>query len=294
MAVGCCQLPARATLPPLQEHTRTRPPLPTAAALSCSGLAVPWLPWQIRALERGGGQGCPSAPLFVPQLGLISPCSLWFIGFRFTFRVVSRHHHRAALGCLLRAFAFGFWPSFFPSPFLPPLSPLFVPSSSFRQHCPGPVQGADPDQACQELQDAPAAPTHPSFHPQSVLRQLQTSLQNLLYHQGTASPHLHVSLAGKATLPLPFAPVPNHSKPPFCLFPAIPSPVGRDFPCRCGTAPWPCPGKVAQPREFSGWLGCPRDPPRALNSRLPKSSTLLFSRNLMQTSPFKSRAAVRG
>lgn len=28
--------------------------------------------WQIRPLERGGGQGCPSAPVFVHQLGLIS------------------------------------------------------------------------------------------------------------------------------------------------------------------------------------------------------------------------------
>lgn len=31
-----------------------------------------WLWWQIRPLERGGGQGCPSAPVFVHQLGLIS------------------------------------------------------------------------------------------------------------------------------------------------------------------------------------------------------------------------------
>lgn len=153
--MGCCQLPARDTLPSLQEHTRTRPPLPTAATLSCSGMAIPWLPWQIRALERGGGQGCPSAPLFVPQLGLISPCSLWFIGFRFTFRVVSRHHHRAAL-----AVSRELLPLDSGHPF-----PLTFSSSSFPTVCapqlvqaalPWAAQRADPDQVCQ---DAAAAPT---------------------------------------------------------------------------------------------------------------------------------------
>lgn len=209
---GCASSPPMDTLEPLQEHTRTRPPPATAAALSCSGMAVPR---QIRALERGGGQGCPSAPGFVPQLGLISrvlPVLHWF-----PLHVLCGFQTPPQSSPGLSPESFCLW--ILAILFSPTFSSLvfhdcFCPPGSFRQRCPGPAQRADPDKPCWVLQgawDAPAAPTHPSFHPWCVLRQLQTSLQNLPCHQGSASPP-HPHLPGwQSHAPLPFPPDSNHS-----------------------------------------------------------------------------------
>lgn len=131
MCVGCCQLPSHGHPGISPGDTRTRPSLPTAAALSCSGMAIPRLPWQIRPLERGGGQGCPSAAVFVPQLGLISP--VLTVVHWFPLHVPCRFQTppQSSSGLSPESFAFGFWPSFPLHPhthlFFPPLSQQFLP-----------------------------------------------------------------------------------------------------------------------------------------------------------------------
>lgn len=196
---GAASSPHVDTPESLQEHTRTRPPPPTAAALSGSGMAVLPLPWQIRPLERAGGQGCPSAPVFVPQLGLVSRVLTavhWFPlhvprGSQAPPQSSSAlSPERLCLWILAILFSPTFSSLLFPNCFWPP--------GSFRQHFPTPAQRVDPEQLCQVLQDPGTHQQHPPSHhstPWCALRQPQICLQSLLYPQGSASP-THPCLPG--------------------------------------------------------------------------------------------------
>lgn len=132
--------------------------------LVIQGWPFSWLRWQIRPLKRGGGQGCPSAPVFVHQLGLISSVLTvvhWFpLHVPHGFQTPSQNSSVPSpeSSCLWTQAIF-FPPFSFFSP------PVFFPPGSFKQHSPGPAQRADPGWPClgthQVLQDDQDGHQHP-------------------------------------------------------------------------------------------------------------------------------------
>lgn len=133
---GCCQLPSHGH-PGLSPGTYRdkATPATAAAALSCSGMAIPRLPRQIRPLERGGGQGCPSAPVFVPQLGLVSPVLTVVHWFPLHVPCGFQTPPRSSSG--LSPERFWILAILFPSHlFFPPLSQLFLPPQAHSKSRP--------------------------------------------------------------------------------------------------------------------------------------------------------------
>lgn len=194
------------------------------------GWPFPGFPWQIRPLERGCGQGCPSALVFVPQLGLISPVLTVVHWFPLHVPRGLQTPPRSSSGLPPESLCLWILVILLPPPFLPSSFPMvFGPPGSFRQHCPGPAQRADPDQGTPGMhQQHP--PTH-HFTPACSQTAPDLSAEPPLPPGQDFSP-----TSMSPTAPLPFPPDPNRSS-LFAAYLQQSHHLCRDFPCRCGAGP---------------------------------------------------------
>ena len=187
----------------LQQHARTSDaPRPQQRRSVIQGWPFSWLWWQIRPLERGGGQGCPSAPVFVHQLGLISNVFTvvhWFpLHVPHGFQTPSQNSSAPSpeTSCLWSQAIF--FPLFFPSH----SPPFFFPLGSFQQGSPGqPCWGT-----CQVLQDDQGGHRHPPIVSSTDVfsdssKPLCRTSPACHLARAAAVPGIRIPPAGKATCP---------------------------------------------------------------------------------------------
>lgn len=247
------------------------------------------LRWQIRPLERGGGQGCPSAPVFVHQLGLISSVLTvvhWFpLHVPHSFQTPLQNSSALSLesSCLwtqaisTHTHTHPPLPLFFPLPcfLLPQLVQTALPQASSKSR-PWPAMPGH----TQDAAGCPgwlSAPTH-HFICLCPLSQLKTSLQNFLCsHQSSRFPqHPHPHSWQRHASPAIFPPDLN------CFSLSLLVSIN---PVTCGwgvslqstwskSLPPPCPRiglvwLVSRTHGPSEWSGCPGVPSQLQLAEVP-------------------------
>jgi len=271
--------------PPATCRDKARPH-PQRQRSVIQGWPFSWLWWQIRPQERGGRQGCPSAPVFVHQLGLISSVLTvvhWFpLHVPRAFQTPSQNSSVLSpeSSCLWTHAILGF------SPFLPP-PPSFCPPSSFKLCSPGPAQRVDPGQPCWGTHRVPGDAQNGHQHPPIISSAgLSSDSSKPLYRTSPAS-----CLAGRAALhPHPpgwqshtssaiFPPDVNHFS--LSLLTSInPTTWGRGSPAQ---STWNRSLPVHRAGVMAAWIITVVELPWGSFPRASslKSSTLLARRNLM-------------